>query len=261
MIESFLYRSQFQPVVWLNPDGTTRATFVYGLHANVPDYMVQNGATYRLISDQVGSIRLVVNASTGAIVERIDWDEFGNVLNDTAPGTQPFGFAGGLRDVDTGLTRFGARDYDPAVGRWTAKDPLAFRGRLTNLYEYVGGDPINRVDPSGLKCRSFWSAFADNFMLTNQVVPGALAPWGMGLLTGAAVAQFMNGITLFQWVVSGFAGATYGAATFTVVETAVIVGATAVTTFALTGIAFEVGVAYGSLIQAGWECADTSCGG
>jgi len=34
--------------------------------------------------------------ATGAVVERIDWDEFGNVLSDTAPGGQPFGFAGGL---------------------------------------------------------------------------------------------------------------------------------------------------------------------
>jgi hypothetical protein len=43
----------------------------------------------------------------------IDYDEFGNVTNDTAPGTIPFGFAGGLYDKDTGLVRFGARDYDP----------------------------------------------------------------------------------------------------------------------------------------------------
>ena len=43
-------------------------------------------------------------------------------LNDTNPGFQPFGFAGGLYDPDTGLVRFGARDYDAETGRWTSKE-------------------------------------------------------------------------------------------------------------------------------------------
>src|SRR5437588_868782 len=103
LVEGFLYRSQLQPAAWLDGTGAVKATFVYGLHANVPEYMVQGGTTYRLITDQVGSVRLVENTSTGATAERIDYDEFGTVLSDTAPGTQPFGFAGGLRDSDTGL--------------------------------------------------------------------------------------------------------------------------------------------------------------
>lgn len=79
------------------------------------------------------------------------FDEFGNVLNDTNPGFQPFGFAGGLYDADTGLVRFGARDYDAETGRWTAKDPSLFDGGDTNLYGYVLGDPLNVSDPSGLR--------------------------------------------------------------------------------------------------------------
>ncbi len=46
--------------------------------------------------------------------------------------------------------RFGARDYDPETGRWTAKDPIGFGGGDANLYGYVEGDPVNLVDPSGL---------------------------------------------------------------------------------------------------------------
>jgi RHS repeat-associated protein len=79
----------------------------------------------------------------------MDYDEFGVVLNDTNPGFQPFGFAGGLYDADTGLVRFGARDYDAQVGRWTAKDPILFAGRDAGLYRYAGGDPVNAADPSG----------------------------------------------------------------------------------------------------------------
>jgi RHS repeat-associated protein len=96
---------------------------------------------------------MVINAATGAVVQRMDYDEFGRVLIDTtAPGFQalPFGFAGGIYDRDTGFVRFGARDYDAFAGRWTSKDPLRFGGGDTNLYGYVLGDPVNFVDPMGL---------------------------------------------------------------------------------------------------------------
>src|SRR5207244_7968757 len=62
----------------------------------VPEYMVKGAVTYRLVIDQLGSVRLVVDA-TGNVAERIEYDEFGNVLTDSAPGFQPFGFAGGDR--------------------------------------------------------------------------------------------------------------------------------------------------------------------
>ncbi len=92
---------------------------------------------------------VVVNAETGDIAQEIEYDVWGNVLSDSNPDFQPFGFAGGLVDNDTGLVRFGARDYDPETGRWTAKDPIGFAGGLTSLYDYVGADPVNFVDLTG----------------------------------------------------------------------------------------------------------------
>ena len=86
----------------------------------------------------------------GSITQRIDYDEFGNITQDTNPGWQPFGFAGGLYDQDTNLTRFGARDYDAEIGRWTSKDPIGFVGSDDNLYGYTFNDPVNFIDPSGL---------------------------------------------------------------------------------------------------------------
>jgi RHS repeat-associated protein len=53
-----------------------------------------------------------------------------------------------LQDRDTGLVRFGERDYDPQAGRWVGKDPIRFRGGL-NLYVYVGNDPVNAIDLFG----------------------------------------------------------------------------------------------------------------
>ena len=149
-MQGFLYQNQFNPVAELDGSGDLVSRFVYVSKGNVPDYMVKGGETYRIISDHLGSPRLVVHATTGAIVQRMDYDEFGQVITDTNPGFQPFGFAGGLYDRDTKLVRFGARDYDAETGRWTAKDPILFAGGDTNLYGYVVNDPVNFYDPSGL---------------------------------------------------------------------------------------------------------------
>jgi len=129
--------------------GPKVSRFVYGSRPHVPDYMIKSGVKYRLVTDHLGSVRLVVNATTGETVSRIDYDVWGQVTAATNLSFQPFGFAGGLRDDATGLVRFGARDYDPHVGRWTAKDPIGFGGGQGNIYCYSGGDPVNYIDHTG----------------------------------------------------------------------------------------------------------------
>ena len=106
---------------------------MYGHKPNVPEYMVTSaGAIYRLITEEVGSVRLLVDTAPGALVQRVDYDEFGNVLSNTAPGAQPFGFAGGLHDLNSGLVRFGARDYDTAIGRWPGTPPSTRAPAISN---------------------------------------------------------------------------------------------------------------------------------
>ncbi len=158
LTQGFLYGDQLEPVAELDGSNNVVSRFVYGSRTNVPDYMIKNGVTYRIIADQVGSVRLVVDAATGSVAQRIDYDEFGVVLLDTNPGFQPFGFAGGIYDSQTGLVRFGARDYDPETGRWTCKDLLQFEGNDTNLYSYSFADPLNSVDSDGLFPKSIKEA-------------------------------------------------------------------------------------------------------
>jgi RHS repeat-associated protein len=123
--------------------------------------------------------------NTGSVIQRIDYDEFGRVTTDTNPGFQPFGFAGGFYDRDTGLVRFGARDYDAITGRWTAKDPIQFRGHDGNLYAYVFNDPVNLIDPSGF---SFSSSFAEGFVAgaTSAAVVAGVALGAVALGVPAA---------------------------------------------------------------------------
>ncbi len=149
LVRGWLYAGN-RIVAELDGSGAVLSRFVYGSRAHVPDYIVAGGATYRVITDHLGSPRLFVNTQTGSIAQRLDYNEYGVVITDTNPGFQPFGFAGGLYDRDTRLVHFGARDYDPHVGRWTTRDPLGFSGGDTNLYVYTMNDPVNLIDPSGL---------------------------------------------------------------------------------------------------------------
>lgn len=149
LIQGFLYQGQLKPIAELDGTGAVVSRFVYANGVNVPDYMIRGGNTYRIIKDHLGSPRLVVSTATGAIAQRMDYDEHGYVLIDTNPGFQPFGFAGGGYDRDSGLVRFGARDYEAGSGRWMAKDLILFEGRDTGLYSYAFSNPILYKDSEG----------------------------------------------------------------------------------------------------------------
>ena len=151
LVQGFLYEGNLRPVVELDGSNNIESRFVYANKVNVPEYMIKSGNSYRIITDHLGSPRLVADITTGNVVQRMDYDEFGNVTLDTNPGFQPFGFAGGLYDQNTRLTRFGVRDYDAIVGRWTGKDPILFAGRDSNLYAYSLNDSVNVRDASGLQ--------------------------------------------------------------------------------------------------------------
>jgi RHS repeat-associated protein len=147
----FLYGNPDQPfqvTAMRDPSGTLSA--YYYDEADIL-FAIQQGATWYYVSaDQVGTPRVVSDA-LGVAVKIVSYDSFGNKLADSNPSFYlPIGFAGGLDDGATGLVRFGLRDYDPAAGRWVARDPVLFEGAQANLYVYVGNNPINLRDPMGL---------------------------------------------------------------------------------------------------------------
>jgi len=146
----FLYRDGLEPVAWTR--GDVRQYYVYGSQPHVPDLLYEDSdsdeqidATYRVITDERGSVRLVVRLDGGPIevVQRIEYDAWG--LPTFAVGdssVQPFGFAGAIYLPQPGLWHMGAREYDPTVGRWISKDPIRFAGG-TGLYLYCENDPVN----------------------------------------------------------------------------------------------------------------------
>ena len=88
--------------------------------------------------------------------------------------------AGRPIDEKTGLSDYRARFYDPGVGRFISEDPSGFAGGDTNLFRYVGNDPLDRVDPSGLTAK--WAGYGGK-----GSVPAA--GWGAyGLLASGAIS-------------------------------------------------------------------------
>jgi len=82
---------------------------------------------------------------------------------------------GGLYDADTGLVRFGARDYYAKLGRWTSKDPILLDDG-TNVFAYVGADHVNWVDPEGLS-KSPSPALANASLRGSGFTPKQVKPW------------------------------------------------------------------------------------
>lgn len=152
-----------QVTVARDPDGT-RTRYHYDPGGRVIAFE-RGGNWYYVATDQVGTPRIVVD--TDGVVKRIDRDSFGVVRTDTAPDfTLHVGFAGGIPDPATGLVRFGQRDYDPAAGRWTARDPALLSGGQNNFYAYVFNDPINVVDRNGLSWECWWEGTQENYNTT-----------------------------------------------------------------------------------------------
>ncbi len=216
LAHGLLYNGEGRPIAQLSSSGVVASRFIYSRSTGAPDYMVRGSATYAFVTDHLGSVRLVVDVQSGAIAQRLEYDEYGRVVVDTAPGFQPFGYAGGLYDPDTGLVQFGAREYDARVGRWMSRDPVGFADG-GNVYAYVGSDPINLVDPLGT-AGGFWQAVTDlsasygdklTYGLTaklrqmlgvDDVVDKCSGWYALGGLAGELTADYLMGAALGRLV-------------------------------------------------------------
>ena len=108
-----------------------------------------SGTTQWFLTDNIGSIRLVVSAG-GVVLDGITYDAYGNILSQTNATYAPrFLYAGAAYDPLTGMYLDGAREDDPLDGRWLSQDPLSFGGGDANLYRYTFNNPVQFTDPSG----------------------------------------------------------------------------------------------------------------
>ena len=115
--------------------------------------------TIRSVIDNTGRIRIYRRYdSYGQITQEFKYDASGNIIPDTHAEAvdELFAYTGRQLDKDTGNQKHGQRWYDPPTGGWLSEDPSGFNAGDMNLYRYVGNNPVNYVDPSGLD----WSGFS-----------------------------------------------------------------------------------------------------
>jgi len=114
-------------------------------------------------------------------------------------------------------------------------------------------DTPNEPPPERRRCSpgQFGQRWTENFTMTTSPL---ISPPGLTLVTGFWAYPAFRSIGPLQWTLTGFRGATMGAATFTSLETGIIVGAGAVANWGLTASAWGGGVAIGSAIEASHYC-------
>jgi RHS repeat-associated protein len=101
-------------------------------------------------TDNLGSVRDIVDAATGEILFHAEYDAFGGATEYGAGYGDTLKYTAREYDADTGLQYNRARWYDNSVGRWMSEDPIGFAAGDHNLYRYVSNASTNATDPSGL---------------------------------------------------------------------------------------------------------------
>ncbi|MCP4346313.1 MAG: hypothetical protein GY795_12400 [Desulfobacterales bacterium] len=198
IVEKYLWQGMTRLLAVYDGNNSLKMRFEYS-DGRMPFAMTTNDSSvYYLTYDQVGSLRIVTDAS-GTVVKKIDYDSFGNIISpDTNPAFEvPFGFAGGLHDRDAGLVRFGFRDYDPDTGRWTAKDPIRFAGGDSDLYGYCMNNPVNLRDPLGLSSLTFDRS--DGTITLSDNAGNTVGSWEAANNVTEGSSEWPSGTYDFSW--------------------------------------------------------------
>jgi len=127
------------------------AHYIHGPGIEEPIAMVKNSQSYFYHFDGLGSVTALTD-STGNVVQRYNYDSFGNITNMLDPNfIQPFTYTSREYDPESGLYYYRARYYDSKIGRFISEDPIRLKGGI-NFYLYVYNRPTMFIDPSGLLC-------------------------------------------------------------------------------------------------------------
>jgi len=179
-----------QVLAEMDDNGDLLAFYVYDGAGLVAKVTPANGY-YFYHYDGLGNT-VAITDSSGAIVNAYAYSPYGLVgSQETIENSFQYVGRFGVMAEGNGLYFMRARYYDPEVGRFINKDPIGYAGGM-NLYGYVGGNPVNVIDPSGLlmactqirsgnstimKCTDYSSGTKSTYHLTENAPVDPKAPF------------------------------------------------------------------------------------
>ncbi|WP_255534314.1 RHS repeat-associated core domain-containing protein [Thiohalobacter sp. COW1] len=180
--------------------------------------LIEGNTAYTYHFDALGSTVALTDADE-QLVNAYSYRPYGRVVERSETMDQPFTYVGqyGVMEEAAGLYYMRARYYDAEVGRFISEDPIGFEGGL-NLYAYVGGNPINAVDPSG-ECPWCLGAIIGGISsgigaaVQGESIGGVLREAAIGAGAGALGVGLLKNLSLAKQtvgtsVISGGANAT-----------------------------------------------------
>jgi RHS repeat-associated protein len=130
--------------------GTQTHRYLYGTGVDQVLADERGGTVVWALSDNQGTVRDLVDGN-GTVLNHVVYDSFGQVQSQSDAGLEfRYGYTGREQDGETGLDYYRARYYDASNGRFISEDPIGFSAGDSNLTRYVGNNPTNYNDPSGL---------------------------------------------------------------------------------------------------------------
>ena len=139
-------------------NGVEKVRYDHGPKIDEPVSMTRGGDTFYYHVDGLGSVTSLTDVTQNGVAT-YRYDAFGTIKEETETIETMYGFTGREYDSESHLYYYRARYYDAEVGRFISKH---CHGMIdgTNLYTYVGNNPVNRVDPTGLPIQ-YWKSTRD----------------------------------------------------------------------------------------------------
>jgi RHS repeat-associated protein len=119
--------------------------------------LVKEGTSYLAqyyLRDHLGNVRSVMDEN-GNVIQETEYYAFGLPIQRTGSDKNKYLYNGKEKQPETEWLDYGARMYDPSLGRWMVLDPMAEKGRRWSPYNYAFDNPMRFVDPDGMWPWSF----------------------------------------------------------------------------------------------------------